>query len=227
MTGSRVLPRGKAVVVGSGVTEEFMAAAAWAAGEAEARGRPLVVVRAFDWHWPPMPIPTVPSVPADDGGEVSGRRCRSSCRGNPARARRSRRRRGGDRRASVARPAGLDHFGTGAHDTPACRGRPWCRTAFRSRSRPGKPRCRLSAVIAVGRCAARCPARSATGCSSTHAARSRCCGNSTTARTTSCEQSRELVGNPDVRKRSVTAAPGTAGRFVPLNEASRTTRRTR
>jgi nucleotide-binding universal stress UspA family protein len=64
--------RGKAVVVGFDASVESMAAAAWAAREAEARGRPLVVVRAFDWHWPPMPMPTPTSfaVVADDGDEV-------------------------------------------------------------------------------------------------------------------------------------------------------------
>ncbi|MFI5593939.1 universal stress protein [Amycolatopsis sp. NPDC051758] len=58
MTNSQVSLQDKAIVVGLDASDESAAAAAWAAREAEERGRPLVAVRAFDWHWPPMPVPT-------------------------------------------------------------------------------------------------------------------------------------------------------------------------
>ncbi|GLY42725.1 universal stress protein [Amycolatopsis sp. NBRC 101858] len=72
MTSSREVLAGKAVVVGFDASDESTAATTWAAREAEARGRPLVVVRAFEWQWPPMPVPTpaAVSVLPDDGGQV-------------------------------------------------------------------------------------------------------------------------------------------------------------
>jgi len=68
VTSSQVSLPEKAVVVGFDASGESVTAASWAAREAEARGRPLVVVRAFEWQWPPMPGPASASVSVQVAG---------------------------------------------------------------------------------------------------------------------------------------------------------------
>ncbi|MEU0528991.1 universal stress protein [Amycolatopsis tolypomycina] len=72
MTSTRVPLPERAVVVGFDASETSKTAAAWAAREAEARDRPLAVVRAFDWQWPPTALPPSPTVSvfALDSGEL-------------------------------------------------------------------------------------------------------------------------------------------------------------
>jgi nucleotide-binding universal stress UspA family protein len=62
----------RAVVVGFDASEASRAAVVWAAREAEERGRPLVVLRSFDWQWPPVAMPPPPTVTAFqlDSGEM-------------------------------------------------------------------------------------------------------------------------------------------------------------